>query len=577
MQGGLTVSAGGVLQQPSVQRLALVAGIWLFVIVVFSRSYGSMWDLWQTSDHRHGVLVFPISMFLIWRTRHELADIPLKLQLSGAPLLVLLAACWGLATLAGVQVLEHFFALALIPAAVYTFAGYRLTRVLAFPLFFLMLGTPISDSLIPVLMRITADISSGLLQISGIPTLRSGQYISLPGGEFVVAEVCSGARYLIAGLTVILVYGHLAYSTIGKKLILASITIVVLVFANGLRAYIVMAIASYSDMRVFGGRDHIYFGWILFGVTMVAIMWFGSRYAERDAFFSAQPAPAEGGARPVPRSLPIAALGLIMLAVTVKPLVSGFGLIGPAVVVAAALLAFSLIVSRAAGDATPASDRPAGSHAPVGLRDLLVGMSALAILAFTPEIVETAERGAVQTVHTTDLSALVPCTPAGPWSSAWQPRFRNPDSEVAAGFDCDGRTVNVYVAAYATATQGTELISTLHQPVPRAWDRYRSVSRHSVRDARGFVHDVIEVKFDSPVLRTVVWYWYEVDGRVVTRGLTAKLWQIVALLRQKPSGGRVVLLEFPGGQSPMSPGNRLEAVAVALISETVEPRLGGQK
>jgi len=320
-------------------RLALLAGLASFVVILYWTSYASIADLWDTSDHRHGILVFPIAAFLTWRMRHEVAALPMGTDFRGLILVVPLASAWLLARLAGIQVVEHFVVLAMIPAVVLTFLGIRITVKLLFPLLFLIFATPLSDALIPHMMIVTADISTALLELSSFPVFREGQYISLPGGEFVVADVCSGVRYLVTGVMVVALYGYLTYESVFKRTVLVAVTATALIVANGVRAYIVMAIASATNMQYLGGRDHIYFGWLLFGIVMMLIMWLGTRYADYDDVSdeSEYRHAISGLAR---SAVPlISALALIMLAVTIKPLQADFGATGALLVVALALQA----------------------------------------------------------------------------------------------------------------------------------------------------------------------------------------------------------------------------------------------
>ncbi len=90
------------IHHPLTTRLALIAGIAAFVIVIFWVSFASMWDLWQTSDHRHGILVFPISAFLIWQLRHQLIGIPVHFDPRGLLLVAPIAVLWLVARFAGV-------------------------------------------------------------------------------------------------------------------------------------------------------------------------------------------------------------------------------------------------------------------------------------------------------------------------------------------------------------------------------------------------------------------------------------------------------------------------------------------
>ncbi len=146
-------------------------------------------------------------------------------------------------------------------------------------------------------MRVTADVSAALLRLTGVPVYREGQYITLPGGEFEVADVCSGLRYLVAGTMISLLFAYLTYRSTWRRVLFVAATAFALIFANGLRAFIVMWVASASEMRLLAGEDHVYFGWILFAVVIGGMFLLGTRYAEHEALDGPRTT-AVGGARP---------------------------------------------------------------------------------------------------------------------------------------------------------------------------------------------------------------------------------------------------------------------------------------
>jgi len=102
----------------------------------------------------------------------------------------------------------------------------------------------------------------------------------LPGGSFEVADVCSGLQYLLAGTLVSISFAYVTYSGNGKRLFLVGIAAIVLVIANGVRAFIVMSVASATDMKILGGQDHVIFGMFLFAVVIIAMIWIGEGYAD---------------------------------------------------------------------------------------------------------------------------------------------------------------------------------------------------------------------------------------------------------------------------------------------------------
>jgi len=553
------------IHHPVTNRLVLAAGIAAFVIVVYWISFVSMWHLWQTSDHRHGLLVFPISAYLIWQLRHHLGDIPVKINPRGLLFIMPLALVWIVARLAGVQVVEHIAVLTMIPAAILAMAGRELTHKLLFPLLFLLLATPLGDSLVPHLMVITADISTGLLKLTGIPVLRNGQYLSLPGGNFVVADVCSGLRYLVTGTMISLLFGYLTFTSPLKRIAIVAFTAATLVITNGVRAFIVMAVASGTDMQYLGGRDHIYFGWLLFGIVMMLIMWIGARYAdEHSATYEAGSTTVV--ARASHTALPmIAALGLVMLAITVKPLQADFGETGAMIAAAAALIVFIFLLARQRIGSITETPVASVIVTKIGIGDALAGVAAIAILILSPRFVsgidDAAEGGAVNI----DLESMISCEKTGPWSNSWRPSFKTPDVEEALAFNCDGQPINVFVAKYASVLQGRELISSSHHPVPPSWDRFSSTAEHSISDAEEIIQVVVEVIVSGSENEAIIWYWYDIDGRISIDPLHTKVLQVMALSQGRPAGGQVVVIEAPIEESRDVARQRLEHVAKFLM------------
>jgi EpsI family protein len=327
-----------------------------------------------------------------------------------------------------------------------------------------------------------------------------------------------------------------------------------------------MAVASATRMEYFGGRDHIYFGWLMFGVVMMLIMWIGARFAD-DEEIGGTDLSGTMAIRASHSILPlIAALGLVMLAVTLAPLQADFGQTGAMIAAAAALLGFLfLLVRHTSGNEHPTTGRSKKTVFRFGWGRILAGIATLVILVLTPRFATTIENSAVDFVADLDLKRAVPCTFAGPWQKDWQPRFQNADLEQAMTFTCSGASVSVYVAAYASALQGKELISSAHQVVPPDWDRSSDSSSYAIRSQGGRDRSVDETRVDAEAYKAVIWYWYEVDGNVAAGSLMAKTYQVMALMRGQPAGGRVVVIETPAGTDIRRARERLESVAKAMM------------
>lgn len=274
-----TMSASAKFTWPKAALLALLAVVGL--VALYWPTFHSMVQIWERSEtFAHGYVIFPISAWLIWTRRHQLARIDPQADLRGLVLLGLAAMGWLLADAGSVQVVAQYALIAMLIAAVWALLGWAVVWALFFPLMFLFFAVPVGEFLIPPLMEVTADFTVAMLQATGIPVYREGLFFSIPSGDWSVVEGCSGLRYLIASVTLGVLYAYLTYRSWKRRLLFSIAAIVVPVFANSGRAYMIVMIAHLSDMKYALGVDHFIYGWVFFGIVMLMLFWIGSYWRE---------------------------------------------------------------------------------------------------------------------------------------------------------------------------------------------------------------------------------------------------------------------------------------------------------
>lgn len=267
---------------------ALTFGVLLILAGVFWPTFYSMVEIWERSEtFTHGYLIFPISAWLLWRQRHELAQVQPRPDLRGLILLAAAGAGWLLADAGSVNVVAQYAFVVMLIAAVWTLLGWTFVWAAFFPLMFLFFAVPVGEFLIQPLMVVTADFTVAMLQATGIPVYREGTFFSIPSGDWSVVEGCSGLRYLIASVTLGVLYAYLTYRSWNRRLLFSIAAIVVPILANSGRAYMIVMIAHLSDMKLALGIDHYIYGWVFFGLVMLLLFWIGSFWREDD-----QPEPA---------------------------------------------------------------------------------------------------------------------------------------------------------------------------------------------------------------------------------------------------------------------------------------------
>jgi len=258
-------------------------------LVVFWSSFSKLIDIWLASNtYGHGFLIPIFSAWLIYQRREELSLLPSQKFNLGYFGLIGTSFLWFLAQLSGINVVEQFCVLLMPTFIVWAIWGYNGVQRLLFPLLFLLFAIPVGDFLIPYLQFITADISVFLLELLRIPVYRDGMYIQIPNGNFLVAEACSGIRFLISTFTIGVLYAYLNMKSAIRRSVFILLSILVPIIANGLRAFLMILIGYLSDMQAAVGFDHLVYGWLFFAIVMVLLFVIGHYMSDEQAVSNAE-------------------------------------------------------------------------------------------------------------------------------------------------------------------------------------------------------------------------------------------------------------------------------------------------
>jgi exosortase A len=271
--------------QPTLARhrqaaLACCAAV-LVLLLVFRETAWSMVEIWRRSEtFNHGFLVVPISLWLIWRQRDRLAELPVRPFWPGLLLLAGAGFLWLVGSLADANVVMQFALILMIQCAVLTTLGLTISLALLFPLLFLFFAVPFGEAFVPRLMDWTADFTVLGLKLTGVPVYREGNNFVIPSGHWSVVEACSGIRYLIASLMAGTLFAYLMYRSAWRRAAFIVAAIIVPLIANWLRAYLIVMIGHLSANELAAGVDHLIYGWVFFGIVLFAMFWVGARFRE---------------------------------------------------------------------------------------------------------------------------------------------------------------------------------------------------------------------------------------------------------------------------------------------------------
>lgn len=286
-----------VVSQAVVARSPVRSSLWASVLfgmallLIFHQTTWSMVSIWlRSGTFTHGFLILPISLWLAWNKLESLTLI----NSHSAPWVTLLMIppgfVWLLATLVDVLVIQQLALVTMLVTGVWAILGHRLACALSFPLLFLFFTVPMGEALVPPMMELTATSTVWMIQQTGIPVYREGLYFTLPSGNWSVVEACSGVRYIIASITLGALYAYLTYRSTWRRILFVLVSAVVPVFANTVRAYLIVMLGHFSDMKIATGVDHLIYGWVFFGLVVFLMFWLGSFFREDQ-----DPAPVRSG------------------------------------------------------------------------------------------------------------------------------------------------------------------------------------------------------------------------------------------------------------------------------------------
>ena len=261
----------------------MVLAAWLALVALTFADWREMAHQWWDIDtYSHILLVPPIVAWLTWLRRDELAQLPAVGWWPGLVWTLFGLAVWLAGRFADINTISQGGAVLALQGAVLAILGLRAGLVLAFPLAYLLVLVPFGGEFIPALQMITAEIATALTRLSGIETVAAGIHIDTPAGLFIVAEECSGVKFLIAMLALGLLVAHSCFSSWSRRCWFLLACVVVPIVANGIRAWATIFIAQYVGAEAAGSFDHIVYGWFFFGIVIAIVLGVAWRWFERD-------------------------------------------------------------------------------------------------------------------------------------------------------------------------------------------------------------------------------------------------------------------------------------------------------
>lgn len=435
------------------------------------------WNRWA-EYYSHGYAAVAIALYLVYLQGEPLRRLTSCASPLALPAVAVSCLLWLTGALAGVLLLQTLALPLLVLSVCWSMLGGQAARRLVFPVTVVLFALPVWEPLLKLLQRVTVLATFGIVRLLGVPAFRQEQVITLPAGQFSVDSECSGLAYLLAALTLGMLYAALYHRTVRARMLVVAVAAATAVVANVLRVTIVVYQGFVTNMQTSLVTDHFYLGWYLFGgLALILLLLDHKSYGNADA--SADPGSAVPAAGGEPYTCGYLRYGLVLGAVLVLLL------------------------------ATPALDRHMQQQAAVpqaSVPDFPAGAGGWS--------------GPVET------------------QDEWNPVYHGA-VEGKRMYRKDGQALYLYIGYYPMQQQGSELIFYLNRISDETvWKMVHPPERLQLAGGREIAEQLLQTDDGR---QRLVWYWYHVAGRNTAQTFVAKALQVLGMLQSKPQSGVVAV------------------------------------
>lgn len=229
-------------------------------------------DWWNNPEAGHGLLLFPLAVWMIFRTpvREDAEpNAKLGLLLLGGSVLVRYLS----ALAAEVYTMKLAVLGAILGLMIFAY-GFRQLLRWWLPIVLLWLSIPlpelITSTLALPLQFQASEMGASLLAWRGIPVLLNGNVIMLPGGHSLfVAEACSGLRSLTSLLALSVLLGGMVLQWAPSRILLVLAAIPIAILINGFRVFLTGFLVIFVSPEMGEGFMHTTEGWLMFLIAFV--------------------------------------------------------------------------------------------------------------------------------------------------------------------------------------------------------------------------------------------------------------------------------------------------------------------
>ncbi len=258
-------------------RHKLLIGVTLAVFLTgFFPAIADLVKKWSASeDYTHAFFSVPIVAFMVWRERERFFVTGKPSSYIGLAGLVFSIPLYIISLKLQIPTITSLTMVMAIISILIFLGGVSVLKHLAIPIVLLILLIPIPNQIysamtIPLQLKVS-QISKAIIQIFGIPVLRTGNILSIPGKTFEIVEACSGMRSLIMLATLSLIFSYFMLQRGSLKIVLLASSIPIAIAVNIIRVLSLVFAYHWYRLDLSEGASHTILGLGVFCIALAGL------------------------------------------------------------------------------------------------------------------------------------------------------------------------------------------------------------------------------------------------------------------------------------------------------------------
>lgn len=236
------------------------------------------WVQWH-NGLSHGLLVTGVFLWLLWQRPCD--ELPKGHFALRAVLLGLASLLWFLLQSVQINALAELALLLVVMGAYNAWLGFRQSWLYKGVLFLPLFATSIWGELSPAAMHLSGYIVGHLVEFVGITAFIDGTTITLPYGQIIIADGCSGLRYILIALALGQMLACLNQYPKKVYWVVMALALVLALATNWARIFILVLVGYYTQMQSSLVSEHEMFGWMLFAGVVLPPLFFAPHSATK--------------------------------------------------------------------------------------------------------------------------------------------------------------------------------------------------------------------------------------------------------------------------------------------------------